>query len=116
MIRNKYMELMITRSVLCPAEVPSGIKLPNISSQTTEFHHLFFTPHLLASLKAIECNTGSSSGTNISKLSKLNFASGRTGRTAGPASSTLVKLSLNGAALNVNKTMCDFSENNLSER
>ncbi len=28
-------------------------------------------------------------------ISKLNFASGRTGRTAGPASSTLVKLSLN---------------------
>ncbi len=52
----------------------------------------FFVSHLLASLKAIiECSVGPSGRTNISKL---NFASGRTGKTAGPASSTLVKLSL----------------------
>ncbi len=83
--------LMITRSVLCPAEVPSGIKLPNLSSQSTEFHHLFFATHLLALLKAIECSTGPPGRTNISKL---NFASGRTGKTAGPASNKLAKLSL----------------------
>ncbi len=86
---------MITRPALCPAGSTFWNKTPEsqlpINRISSSF---FFAPHLLASLKAIECSTGPSIGTNISKLSKLNFASGRTGRMAGPASSTLVKLSL----------------------
>ncbi len=71
-------------------EIPLGIKLPNLSSQSTEFHHLFFCA---ASTGITESNrTGPSIGPI--HISKLNFASGRTGRTAGPANSTLVKLSL----------------------
>ncbi len=43
-------------------EVPSEIELPNLSSQSTEFHHIFFAPHLLVPLKAIECSMGPSVG------------------------------------------------------
>ncbi len=83
---------MVTRPALCPARSTFWNKTPKsqlpINRISSSF---FFVPHLLATLKAIECGTGPSGGTNISKL---NFASGRTDRTAGPASSTLVKLSL----------------------
>ncbi len=66
-------------------------KISQISAPSTKFHNLFFVSHLLVSLKAIEFSMGPSVRTNISKL---NFASGGTSRTAGPGSSTLVKLSL----------------------
>ncbi len=84
-------------------QVPSGIKLPNFNCESTEFHHIFFGPHLLASLKAIECSTSPSDRTNISKL---NFASGRTGRTAVPSSGTLVKLLLKTITIVIKKYYC----------
>ncbi len=59
------------------------IKLPNLSSQSTEFHHLLFCAASIGIDESNRMQYGSFRGTNISKL---NFASGRTGRTAGPAS------------------------------
>ncbi len=81
---------MITRPALCPAGSTFWNKTPKSQLLINRISSSFFVPHLLASLKAIEYSTAPSDETNISKL---NFASGRTGRTAGPAS-TLVKLSL----------------------
>ncbi len=83
--------LMITRPALCPVGSPFWNKTPKFQLPINRIYHIFLAPHLLASLKAIECSTGPSSKTYIPKL---NFASSRTGRTAGPASSTLVKLEL----------------------
>ncbi len=80
---------MINRLALCPAGSTFWNKTPKSQLLINRISSSFFAPHLLASLKAIECSTGLSGRTNISKL---NFASGRTGRTTGPASSTLVKL------------------------
>ncbi len=82
---------MITRPALCPAGSPCWNKTPKSQLPINGIHHLLFAPHLLASLKAVECSTGPSGRTNIPKS---NFASGRTGRTAGLASSTLASYHL----------------------
>ncbi len=84
--------LMITRPALCPTESTFWNKTPKSQLTINRILSSFFLrPIYLASLKAVECSMGPSSKTNISKL---NFPSGRIGRTAGAASSTLVKLSL----------------------
>ncbi len=82
---------MITWPALCPAGNTFWNKIPKSWLPIYRISSSFFALHLLASLKATECSTGPFHRTNISKL---NFASGRTGGTAGAASSTLVKLSL----------------------
>ncbi len=83
---------MITQPALCPAGSTFWNKTPKSQLPINQISSSFFALHLLASLNAIESSTGPSGKTNISKL---NFASGKTGRTAGLASSMLVKLSLN---------------------
>ncbi len=86
--------LMITWPALCPARSTPWNKTPESQLPINRISSSFFAPYLLASLKAIECSTGLSNPSGRTNISTLNFANGRTSRMAGPASSTLVKLSL----------------------
>ncbi len=83
---------MITRSALCPPGSTFWNKTPKSRLPINQISSSFFGPHTYTGItESNRMQYGSFGGTNISKL---NFASGGTGRMAGPASSTLVKLSL----------------------
>ncbi len=77
---------MINRPVLCPAGSTFQNKAPNQPNFI-----IFFCVVSTGITESSRMQFGSFHRTNISKL---NFASGKTGGTADPASSMLVKLSL----------------------
>ncbi len=82
---------MITRPALCPAGSTFWNKVPKSQlpyNRISSFFCATFT-------NITECNRIQHGSFRRTNLSKLNFANGRISRTAGPASSTPVKLSLN---------------------
>ncbi len=91
------LSLMITWTALCPAgstlnKTPKfQVPINQISGPNQPNFIIFFCATSTGINESNRMQYGSCHRTNISKL---NFVSGRTGRTAGPTSSTLVKLSL----------------------
>ncbi len=82
---------MITWPALCPAGSTFWNKTSRSQLPINRISSSFFCA---ASTGITEINRMQYGFFRRTNVSKLNFASGRTGRTAGPASSTLVKLSL----------------------
>ncbi len=83
--------LMITWPALCPAGSTFCNKIPKSQLLVSQISSSFFCA---VSTGITESNRMQYSSFHRTNISKLNFASGRTSRTACPASSTLVKLSL----------------------
>ncbi len=83
--------LMITWPALCPAGSTFWNKTPKSQLPFNRISSSFFCA---ASVGITESNRMQQRSFRRTNISKLNFASGRTGRTAGPVSSMLVKLSL----------------------
>ncbi len=82
---------MITGPSLCPAGSTFWNKTPKSQFPINRISSSFFCVASTGITESNRMQYGSFCRTNISKL---NFASAGTGRTAGPTSNTLVKLSL----------------------
>ncbi len=86
---------MITWPALCPAGSTFWNKTPK-----SQLPINWISSSIFCTAGITESNRMQYGSFRMTNISQLNFAGGRTGRTAGPASSTLVKLSLKKISLN----------------